>query len=84
MKSIAYICPQLPEANVNKILSEMRHAIHSTWEYTETASLIEAFTLIIKNTKVDFLEICRILIDLKHFLVHLKEAVVQLLRLLVK
>ena len=70
MKSVAHICPHLPEATLTRILYKMKELINVTWEYTETAALIEAFTLVIQNCKIDFFEVCRILIVLRHFLVH--------------
>lgn len=77
MKSIAFICPNLPEANVLRVVSRMKELVYTTWEYTETAALLEAFTYIASHVKLDTLEIYKILISVKHFLVHPNNLILQ-------
>lgn len=84
MKSIAMICPKLPESNLVSVVSRMKELIYTTWEYTETAALVEAFTYIAKNTKLDSLEVYKILIVVKQFLVHPNNLILQKTRDLIK
>lgn len=84
MKSIAKICHKLPEGNLVKVVSRMKELVYTTWEYTETAALVEAFTYIAKNTKLDSLEIYKILISVKQFLVHPNNLILQKTRDLIE
>lgn len=84
MKSIAYICPNLPEANVLRVMSRMKELVYTTWEYTETAALVEAFTYIVRHVKLDSLEVYKILICVKHFLVHPNNLILQKTKALIK
>lgn len=84
MKSIAYICPSLRPASVHKIVSRMKEQIFSTSEFTETAALIESLTMIVKNTKVEILEVYKILASVKQFIVHPNNLVMQKALLFIK
>ena len=77
MKAVASICPSLSDAQVGKIVSTMKEQIFTTLEFTEAAALIEALTMIVRFSKVDILEVFKILYSIKHFLVHPNNLIVQ-------
>lgn len=77
MIAIASICPSLPAANLQKIVSRMKEQVFATSEFTETAALIEALTMIVKNAKLDLLEAFKILASLKQFIVHPNSLIVK-------
>jgi hypothetical protein len=77
MISVASICPSLPAANLQKIVSRMKEQVFSTSEFTETAALIEALTMIVRSTKLDLLEVFKILAALKQFIVHPNNLIVK-------